>query len=98
VHFAPYHYATGFSRYWYEYHLPLLNFEIQELVPNGDWFSYIKQELLRFPGMARSYGDRFWPLAYLVTGVGYIYFLLRGKSRKADEVASFGWHCIAVKK
>ena len=25
VHFAPYHYATGFSRYWYEYHLPLRN-------------------------------------------------------------------------
>ena len=21
VHFAPYHYCTGFSRYWYEYHL-----------------------------------------------------------------------------
>src|SRR4030065_1081692 len=22
VHFSPYHYCSGFSRYWYEYHLP----------------------------------------------------------------------------
>lgn len=98
VHFAPYHYASGFSRYWYEYHLPQRNFEILELLPNGDWFSYVKQELLRLPGMARSCGDRLWPLTYFVTGIGVVYLCLRGKSRKADELASFGWHCIAVKR
>ena len=98
VHFAPYHYATGFSRYWYEYHLPTRNFEILELVPNGDWFSYIKQEMLRLPGMARQYGDRCWPLAYLVTGLGLVYFWLRGKSRTAEDVACFGWHCIACRR
>lgn len=98
VHFAPYHYATGFSRYWYEYHLPIRNFEIRELAPNGDWFSYIKQEMLRLPGMARQYGDRCWPLAYLVTGLGLVYFWLRGKSRTAEDVACFGWHCIACRR
>ncbi|VVC82112.1 class I SAM-dependent methyltransferase [Sideroxydans sp. CL21] len=98
VHFAPYHYATGYSRYWYEYHLPPRNFEIQELIPNGDWFSYAKQEMLRLPGMARRYGDWCWPLSYLVAGAGLIYFSLRGKSRMADEVACFGWHCVAVKQ
>ena len=97
VHFAPYHYATGFSRYWYEYHLPPRNFAIQELTPNGDWFSYAKQEILRLPGMARRYGDWCWPLAYLVAGLCLIYFSLRGKSGIADDVACFGWHCIAVK-
>ena len=98
VHFAPYHYATGFSRYWYEYHLPIRNLEIRELAPNGDWFSYIKQEMLRLPGMARQYGDRCWPLAYLVTGLGLVYFWLRGKSRTAEDVACFGWHCIACRR
>ncbi|MDD3381295.1 MAG: methyltransferase domain-containing protein [Rugosibacter sp.] len=97
VHFAPYHYATGFSRYWYEYHLPPRSFEIQELTPNGDWFSYAKQEILRLPSSARRYGDWCWPLAYLVAGIGLIYFSLRGKSRRAEDVACFGWHCIAVK-
>jgi SAM-dependent methyltransferase len=97
VHFAPYHYASGFSRYWYEYHLPLRNFEIQKLIPNGDWFSIAKQETLRLPSMARQYGDWCWPLAYLISGFSVLYFLLRGRGRQADDLACFGWHCIAVK-
>lgn len=98
VHFAPYHFATGFSRYWYEYHLPPRNFDLQELTPNGDWFSYARQEILRLPAMARRYGDWCWPLSYLVASVALLYFSLRGKSRAADDVACFGWHCIAIKK
>ena len=98
VHFAPYHYATGFSKYWYEYHLPARNFEVQELAANGDWFSSVKQELLRLPGTARRYGDRRWRLAYLVVGAALLYFWLRGKTRPADDLACFGWHCVAVRK
>lgn len=98
VHFAPYYYTTGFSRYWYEFHLPLRRFIIEELTPNGDWFSFAKQELLRLPKMARSSGDWCWPLAYLVATTGYIYFLLRNKSQTAEDFACFGWHCIAVKQ
>jgi SAM-dependent methyltransferase len=97
VHFAPYHYATGFSRYWYEYHLPTRDFKIRELTPNGDWFSYAKQEMLRLPGMARRYGDWCWLLAYLVAGIGLVYFMLRGKHSVSDDIACLGWHCIAIK-
>jgi SAM-dependent methyltransferase len=28
VHMAPYHYCSGFSKYWYEHHLALRGFEI----------------------------------------------------------------------
>ena len=97
VHFAPFHYATGFSRYWYEYHLPLRHFEIKELTPNGDWFSCLRQEVLRLPRMARKYGDRWWPLAYLMAGVGLVYFSLCNKSQEANDIACFGWHCVAEK-
>jgi len=98
VHFAPYHYATGFSRYWYEYHLPSRNLTILELTSNGDWFSYAKQEMLRLPKMARQYGDWCWPLSYLVVAVGLLYFSLRTQSATAKDVANFGWFCVAVKK
>lgn len=98
VHFAPHHYATGFSRYWYEYHLPPRNFAIQKLTANGDWFSYCKQEMLRLPGMARRYSDWCWPLAYLVAVSALLYFALRGRSQMAEDVACFGWHCVAVKQ
>lgn len=98
VHFAPYHYASGLSRYWYEYHLPLRHFDILTLVANGDWFTYLKQELLRLPSMSRRSGDWHWPLAWLVAGVGWLYFVLRGSSRPAADVACFGWHCIAIRQ
>jgi len=97
VHFAPYHYATGFSRYWYQYHLPQANFEILELTANGDWFSYLRQEIRRLPGMARRYRDWCWPLAYLLVWIVGAYFGLRQASQKSDDVACFGWHCVAIR-
>jgi SAM-dependent methyltransferase len=98
VHFAPYHFATGFSRYWYEYHLPARHLIIQQLTANGDWFAMTRQEMLRMPRMARQYGDWCWPLAYLAAGVGLLYFSLRGKSRTAEDLSCFGWHCVAIKE
>lgn len=99
VHFAPYHYSTGFSRYWYEWHLPMNNFEVAELSSNGDWFDVAKQELLRLPSVARRYGDWSWPFAYIFAGFGMLYFLMRPKNdNRANDLACFGWHCVAVKK
>ena len=93
VHFAPYHFATGFSRYWYEHHLPRRGFHVSELSPNGDWFAVCRQELLRLGSMARRYDDPSWPLAYALGLVGLAYFKLRG-GKTAEDVACFGWHCV----
>lgn len=97
VHFAPYHYCSGFGRYWYEYHLPQRGFQIEELAPNGDWFAYCQQELMRLGSMARRYGDWSWPLAYILGILGALYFKLRG-GKRADDLACFGWHCVAAKR
>ena len=97
VHLAPYHYCTGFSRYWYEHHLQKRGFLITELSPNGDWFAFCKQELMRLGSTARRYGDWSWPLAYALALLGTLYFSIRG-GRKAEDLACFGWQCIAVKK
>lgn len=97
VHFAPYHFCSGFSRYWYEHHLPLKGFEIDELSPNGDWFSYCQQELMRLVRMERKVGNWSWPLAGLLGVLGAVYFKLRA-SKEASDLACFGWHCIAVKQ
>jgi ubiquinone/menaquinone biosynthesis C-methylase UbiE len=98
VHFAPYHFASGFSRYWYEHHLPIRGFEIQELTANGDWFACLKQELLRLPSMARRSGDKFWPFAYIPATVGLVYFALQRPRVRSDDVACFGWHCVAIRR
>jgi SAM-dependent methyltransferase len=97
VHFAPYHFCSGFSRYWYEHHLPLRQFEIRELTPNGDWFAFCQQEILRLGTMEKKRGNWSWPLARALGIVGALYFKIRGK-RQATDLACFGWHCVAVKR
>ena len=97
VHLAPYHFSSGFSNFWYEYHLPRYGFKIDRLEANGDWFSLFHQECSRLGYMARKYGDWSWPLAYLLRLLGGGgYFKIRS-GRCADDVACFGWHCLATK-
>ncbi len=97
VHMAPYHYCSGFSRYWYEHHLMQRGFSIEELIPNGDWFAFCQQELMRLGSTARRYGDWSWPLAYLLGLLGVLYIKMRG-GRRADDLACFGWQCVSVKR
>ncbi len=40
THFAPYHFATGFNRYFYEHHLGNLGFEILDLQMNGNFLKW----------------------------------------------------------
>jgi SAM-dependent methyltransferase len=55
THFAPYHYATGFNRYFYSHHLGLLGFEIADMIENGNFFEYMAQEVRRIDEMAQRY-------------------------------------------
>jgi ubiquinone/menaquinone biosynthesis C-methylase UbiE len=97
VHMAPYHFCSGFSRYWYEHHLPPRGFHIVELTPNGDWFAYTEQELRRLGGLERQRGNWTWPLAYALSISAVAYFKIRAKIR-AEDLACFDWQCVALKK
>lgn len=96
VHMAPYHFCSGFSRYWYEHHLGLRGFTVKELTPNGDWYSYLHQELRRLGGLERTKNNVAWPIGYLVGALGVAYLSLRPQLKAAD-VACFGWLCVATK-
>lgn len=96
VHQAPYHFCSGFSKYWYMHHLERRGFEIVELRANGDWFDCLELELARLGGLERARGNWSWPLAYIFSLIGRLYFRLRGRVR-ADDLACFGWHCVARK-
>lgn len=97
VHMSPYHYCSGFSKYWYEYHLTRLGFEIKELTANGDWYALLEQEITRLGGIERQKGNWTWPLAYFYALIGVFYFKIRHKL-SAEDLACFGWHCVAQKK
>ena len=55
THFAPYHFYSGFNRYFYETHLPTFGFKIDELVENGNYFEYLAQEVRRIRRVAKQY-------------------------------------------
>lgn len=97
VHMAPYHYCSGFSKYWYEHHLAERGFRIESLVANGDWYSLLWQEISRLGGLERQRGSWSWPLAYAYALLAMLYFRLRTKL-SAEDLACFGWQCIAVKE
>lgn len=56
THMAPFYFSNGFSKYWYETHLENNGFRIEEIVPFGNWFTYVAQELERLPEIAEKYG------------------------------------------
>ena len=100
THFAPYHYCTGFNRYFYEAHLPACGFKIAEISTNGDFFELLAQELRRLPEMAARYAnerphrlDR-WAMALLLR-------LMERCSRVdtgSSEFASCGLHVRAIRQ
>lgn len=99
THFAPYHFSTGFSRYFYETHLAANGFEILELTVNGNFFEYMAQEVRRIRYVAGAYATK-GPTALDYVA---IYRVLRMLDRltKADagssELLHFGYHVHAVK-
>ena len=97
VHFAPYHFCSGFSKYWYEHHLESRGFEIETLVANGDWYALLRQEISRLGSLERQLGNWTWPLAYGYSLLGTVYFAIRSNVL-AEDLACFGWHCVATKK
>ncbi len=57
THFAPYHFSTGFNRYFYKEHLEALGYEILDLHANGNYFEYMAQELRRVQNIGKKYAE-----------------------------------------
>lgn len=55
THYSPYHFCTGFNRYWYQHHLEKNGFHIVDCLANGNFFEYVAQEVNRINSVARTY-------------------------------------------
>ena len=101
THFAPHHYATGFNRYFFEHHLQSLGFQIQELSPNGHFFSWICQELSRLPSVWNQYlvTPPPWPVKVAIRLLSRALNRIDpAKAAPSSELLCFGLHVRAVKK
>jgi SAM-dependent methyltransferase len=58
THFAPYHYTTGFNRYWYEYIFPVYDLQITNISTYGNYFQYLAQEIHRLHYIINTYSEK----------------------------------------
>ena len=99
THFAPYHYYSGFSRFFYEKHLIENGFEIKSIECNGNYFDYVGQELSRSPYIANEYTNE------KISGIEKIALKIVNKmlsrfsekDKGSSELLNFGFHIVAIK-
>jgi ubiquinone/menaquinone biosynthesis C-methylase UbiE len=97
THFAPFHFATGFSRYFYRTHLPAHGFEILEMEENGNFFEFLAQETRRLRGVATRYtGDALTAeeSAAVHTLLGALHRFSQNDNGSKD-LLNFGFHVLA---
>lgn len=100
THFAPYHFYTGFNKYFYEAHLPRYDFEIISLEENGNYFEYLAQELRRLKSISTRYTNSKQSLLEKIA-VRVILLMLKRLSEKdlnSSELLNHGYHVLAKKK
>ncbi len=99
THFAPYHYSSGFNRYFYEHHLKNFGFKIKEMSNNGNFFEYVGQEVRRIRSIAKKYTTKKPNIVERIV----IKIVLRMLNRfsindsGSSELLCFGYHVIARK-
>ncbi len=100
THFAPYHFASGLSRFFYEKHLPENEFEISELQLNGNFFEFVAQENRRIKSVAEKYtGKKLNVFQKIIIHLNlYVLQRLSKKDNGSSELLCYGVHVLARKK
>lgn len=99
THFAPYHFSTGFNRFFYVHHLEKEGFERIEILENGNYFEYVAQELRRIESSAANYCDRKvgWIVKIAIRVVLFSLKRLSAADGGSKELLNFGLHVVARK-
>jgi SAM-dependent methyltransferase len=99
THLAPYHFATGFNRFFYEKHLSDHGLRIDEVFCNGNYFELVAQELRRVSSVADRYansGIRKWE-RWAMRMVLRMLARFSRQDRGSSELACFGLHILATR-
>ncbi|HEX6848561.1 MAG TPA: class I SAM-dependent methyltransferase [Chitinophagaceae bacterium] len=100
THFAPYHFASGLSRFFYEKYLPENGFEIKALELNGNFFEYVAQENRRIKTVAAKYtGKKINIFQKIIIHLNLLILQNLSKNdRGSSELLCYGIHVFAKKK
>ncbi len=100
THFAPYHYSTGFNRYYYEKHFADNGLKTVSIEANGNYFEYIAQEVRRIEDIAILYSKKQRPNLFQRIAIWVTLGMLNKMSRTdrgSSELLHFGCHVHAIK-
>jgi SAM-dependent methyltransferase len=101
THFAPYHFYSGFNRFFYQRWLEEFGFKIIEVVPNGNFFEFLRQELIRLRSVAKEHSKTVRGLN--IPEYVSLWMVLRALKRfstndtGSDKTLCYGYHVKAVK-
>lgn len=102
THFAPYYFANGYSKYWYQKILNDYGFEIDELVMNGNYFEYIAQEIRRLDSVEEEYGTTHIAKSFLGKVAKFMFLTILNSmsknNKKSEELLCYGIQIRAHKR
>lgn len=97
THFSPFHFYSGFNWNFYKTHLESAGFQIIEIVPNGNFFEFLRQEINRIPSVSFQY-SRCRPTLLQRLSMQVILKMLKRFScldSGSDKLLCFGYHVLA---
>ena len=100
THMAPFYYSNGFSKYWYYDVLQDAGLDISEIKANGNFFSYLAQELIRSIEIFEKYSGK--PLS--VFDYDTLYNSIKSMmiqaecTKGSEDVLCFGYFVKAFKR
>jgi SAM-dependent methyltransferase len=99
THFSPHFFYTGFSKYFYEHWLEYFGFSIQEILPNGNYFEYLAQELRRIPSISTQYSKTRlnWLEKIMINLLIGMLARISSESKNSEELLHFGLFIVARK-
>ncbi|NEQ84395.1 MAG: class I SAM-dependent methyltransferase, partial [Moorea sp. SIO2I5] len=100
THFAPFHFSTGFSKFFYQENISQLGCEIIEIYPNENYFDYLAQELRRLPGIRQKYTDyksNFW-MRFAQKLLLRELAKYSSSDKQSSELLCYGFHVLAQKR
>ena len=94
-HMDPYFYYSGFSDNWFRLILDKFGFEIIEIEPVGDYYSWMKVELYRTISNGHIL-NKFIRFIYLLPA--FLFFNFKTKTESSTNTLCMGYHVLARKK
>lgn len=100
THFAPYHFYSGFNKFFYEEELTKNGFVDIEITANGNYFEYLAQEINRLQYAANQYSNYQVDNKELenIQQLKILLQKLSDNDSNSSELLCFGFHVLARKR